>query len=527
MKTGSLKTFLVIGGAIIFNIIFWNEKMGINSILFDIFILISIFYLYPSSVKNNTCRWLAVGHLITAIMVVIHNTMLSKIGFSITLLLFVSFSQYLHRSAWYAGGSVILNYVLAIPNFFRHLKSLNGRNLSLSGLSRPLRILLIPFIILTVFFIIYAFANSVFSNIALDVAKAVQHWFANIFDWFSIPRFGFFLLGIIITAGLIFKVKSNFFSAADVQQKDDLIRKKHNFRKWKESSFADLLTVIIGKASIGMLAIKNEFKIGLISLVLLNTLLLFINFLDVKYVWLGFTFSEDVSLSAYVHEGAELLILSIVLAMLLLLFFFRGSLNFYRSKKWLRYGAYLWIFQNLFLVISVFIRDYYYISHYGLAYKRIGLLFFLAMVVAGLITVFLKIRYTKTTYYLLRINAWAAIFLLVAASTIHWDYTIAKYNLARKSSIPLDVPFLLSLSDKTLPLIDRNKDVLKKDTHQWFYNINPDTIYNATSFFESRKKVFLENQNHYTWLSWNVADSYVKNELKTKSQISSIKYSSF
>lgn len=522
MKKDSLKLTMIILGAILFNFIFWNEKLGVNTILFDSFIIASIFYLYPSSIKNNIAIWLSVGHLITAAMVLVHNTMLSKIGFSITLLLFVSFSQYIHRSAWYAGGSVILNYILALPNFFRQLKNVKVKNINLGGLSRPVRILLIPFILLTVFIIIYAFANAVFSNIATNIITAVQRWFENIFDWFSIPRFAFFLLGIIITAGLILKTRGNYFSDADLQQTDSLFRKKHNLRKWKESSFADLLSVIIGKASKGMLAIKNEFTIGLISLVLLNILLLFINIIDVKYVWLGFTFTKDVSLSAYVHEGAGLLILSIILAMLLLLFFFRGNLNFYKRNKWLRYGAYLWIFQNLFLVVSVFIRDYYYISHFGLAYKRIGLLFFLGMVMTGLLTVFLKIHFTKTTYYLLRINAWAAIVLLVFATTVHWDYTIATYNLERKSSIPLDVLFLLSLSDKALPLIEKNKDVFEKNNHTWIYHHGKDINYNAVDFYEYRKKEFLDEQKQYTWLSWNVADAYVKQALKTN-QPSSLK----
>jgi hypothetical protein len=520
MRTESIKTSLVIIGAIIFNVIFWREKLGINTVLFDVFIIASVFYLYPSATKNNTCRWLALGHLVTAVMVVVHNTMLSKIGFSITLLLFVSFTQYIHRSVWYAGGSVILNYILAIPNLFRQLKSINGSHLKLSGISGPVRMLLIPVFLLTVFFVIYAFANTVFLNIASDIATAVQHWFANIFDWFSIPRFCFFLLGIIITAGLILRAKNNWFSAADIRQKDDLLRKKHNLKKWRKSSFADLLSVIIGKASIGMLAIKNEFRIGLISLVLLNILLLFINFLDIKYVWLGYTFSEDVSLSAYVHEGAGFLILSIILAMLVLLFFFRGNLNFYKRNKWLRYGAYLWIFQNLFLVISVFIRDYYYISHYGLAYKRIGLLFFLAMVISGLLLVFIKINFTRTTYYLLRLNAWVAIVLLICASTVDWDVTIAKYNLARKTTIPIDVPFILSLSDRTLPIIEKNKDILINTNV--FNSNNCNYRIDAVSFFESRKKEFLNGQKSYTWLSWNVADAETRKALKQPVKSTSI-----
>ena len=233
MKTESFKPSLIIIGAIIFNVIFWQEKLGINSILFDVFIIASIYYLYPSSIKNNTCRWLAAGNLIIAIMVIVHNTILSKLGFCITLLLFVSFSQYVHRSAWYAGGSVFLNYLFAVPNFFILFKNLKGKNLSFGRLARPLRILLIPLCLLTIFFIIYAFANTIFSNIASDIATAVQKWFGNIFSWFSIPRFCFFLFGILITSGLILKANQNYFSTADVQQKNTLSRQKNNLKKVK------------------------------------------------------------------------------------------------------------------------------------------------------------------------------------------------------------------------------------------------------------------------------------------------------
>jgi hypothetical protein len=142
------------------------------------------------------------------------------------------------------------------------------------------------------------------------------------------------------------------------------------------------------------------------------------------------------------------------------------------------------------------------------------------MVLVGLLTVFIKIHFKRTSYYLLRINAWAGIILLVLATTVHWDYTIAKYNLARKSSIPLDIPFLLSLSDKTLPLIEKNKDVLQKDTHGYnhdLYNYQSD---NAVTFFEKRKKQFLEKQKQYTWLSWNAADAYVKNNLSETQNLS-------
>src|SRR4029078_3225426 len=128
------------------------------------------------------------------------------------------------------------------------------------------------------------------------------------------------------------------------------------------------------------------------------------NCVDITYVWFGFTYNNDINLSEYVHEGTGLLIFSILLAMVLLLFFFRGNLNFYKQNKWLRAGAYAWLLQNSILAVSVLFRDYYYIQHYGLAYKRIGVLIFLAMVLMGLITVFIKIQKRKTAYYLLRVN---------------------------------------------------------------------------------------------------------------------------
>lgn len=523
MKQKESKLFLIILGAFIFNILFWKEKLGVNIILFDSFICISVFLFFPYSLKNNASKWLLAGHLLTAAMVVINNTLLSKISFSITLLLFISFSQYLHRSVWYAAGSALQNYLLAIPNFFYELKAVNGKSIRLPQWLKSLRILLIPISILMVFTIIYSSANSVFSNILYRLAGAVSDWLVHFFGWFSVERFGFFLLGIIVVSGLVLRNRSAYFSDIDMKKQNDFARKKTYFKKWKESAWYDLFSVITGKVSSGILALKSELTIGTVSLALLNALLLLINIIDVKYVWMGFAFQQDVNMASYVHEGAWLLIFSIVLAMLLLLFFFRGNLNFYKKNKWLKYGAYLWIFQNSFLVLSVFNRDYYYISHYGLAYKRIGLLFFLAMVLVGLFTVFLKIYYTKTIYFLLRINAWSGIILLVFASAINWDETIAQYNLARKSTIPLDIPFLLSLSDKTLPLIQRNQDILEKNAASdsvYYFNGN---FHNAIDYFEYRKEHFLEEQKNYTWLSWNVADAVVKKELDNETHLSLLK----
>ena len=257
MKSQPSKLLLIICGAIIFNIIFWQEKPGVNMLIFDVFIIASVIILFPFSLRNNASKWLLLGHVITAIMIVIQNTLLSEIAFSISLLLFVSFSQNLHRSAWYAGGSAVLNYLYAIPNFFKELKSRNGRKIKISGLSRSARMLLIPLIILIAFFIIYSFANVVFSNITSYIATYIQKWFEHFFDWFSPERFGFFLLGTFIIGGLILRNKSTYFSDADMKHRNDLSRKKNSLLKWQESSFADVMYIIAGKSATGTMALKK------------------------------------------------------------------------------------------------------------------------------------------------------------------------------------------------------------------------------------------------------------------------------
>ena len=515
MKTPALKIVLLFTGTILFNIVFWQEKIAINALIFDVFVLLSVFNLYPAAFTRPAMKWLLLAHVVTLCTLVLHNTVLTKLAFSATLLLVVIFTQFLHRSVWYAAASAVGNYLLFVFSFMDDIRQIEKGEIKSLGIKKALRFLIIPLMIAAVFFLIYSFSNTVFQDVVNSIGIALRHFFTRFFDWFNWERFCFLLLGLFISGGLILKMKSNYFSEKEFTKHNDLWRRKHNLKKWKETAMFDLLTLFMGRFANGVMALRNENTVGVISLLMLNALLLFINAIDITYVWFGFSYTPDINLTQYVHEGTGMLIFSIVLAMLVLLFFFRGNLNFYKKNKWLRYGAYGWIAQNAILVISVLIRDYYYITHMGLAYKRIGVLVFLLMVLMGLITVFIKIHQRKTAYYLWRVNGWFAVVLLVAASCVHWDETIARYNLAHKNTISVDVKFLLTLSDKTLPLLDKNQDVLdgKKELLQGEGEYLYRSGLTLKEFFEMRKKTFFEEQKTYSWLSWNMSDTYVKKNL--------------
>lgn len=515
---------LVLAGGILFSLVFWQEKLGINTVLFDVFILAALFYLYANARQNAVVRWLVFGHLICLAMVIVHNTLLSKIAFTTTLLLIAGFAEYVHRSAWFAGGSVLLNIIMCVASFAEQFKSQHKVPRKGKAIGRFIRFAIFPVLLLVIFFVIYLNSNSVFLSMASRFELQVQRFFSALFGVFSPERLVFLCLGIYITGSLLLRSRLDYFSQKESNCKDELQRTRISWKRRLQRPFFQFIETVMGRFSKGMLALKNENTTGIISLLLLNILLLVINCIDISYLWFNFDYMGEVFLTKMLHEGTELLIVSIVLAMLVVLFFFKGNLNFYRNNKWLKYGAFAWIIQNSVLVISVLLRDYYYIARYGLAYKRIGVLFFLLMVLVGLATVFIKIWQKRTSYFLFRVNAWAGIILLVLASTIHWDEFIAGYNLARKDRVPLDVEFLLSLSDKTLPLLDKNIAVLQQQEDAALKGrpvrgANMSTRDCDSCFVEwlqLRKTAFLAEQRQLSWLSWNYADNYTKNYFNTK-----------
>jgi hypothetical protein len=216
------------------------------------------------------------------------------------------------------------------------------------------------------------------------------------------------------------------------------------------------------------------------------------------------------SLKEFVHEGTWLLIVSILLSMAILLHQFRGNLNFHPNNRTLLMLASAWLVQNFILGVSVFLRNYHYISFHGLAYKRIGVIVFLLLMLVGLASLYVKIRQRKTFFYLLRVNAWAAFAMLVGLGTIDWDSTIVKYNLAHWNKGEIDVDNYLAMSDKVLPLLYADKDLVREQMskHQenevrWVTQLDPEVF---GIELDRRRELFMERYDDQDWQSWTLAD---------------------
>jgi hypothetical protein len=258
----------------------------------------------------------------------------------------------------------------------------------------------------------------------------------------------------------------------------------------------------------GMIALKNERQAALLLVVSVNVLLLVVNVIDVRWLWFNFDPKQAGNLTKLVHEGTYMLILSILLSMGLLLYYFRGNQNFYAGNGPLKVAAYTWLFQNAVLSMSVLIRCGYYISEYGLAYKRIGVIIFLGLVYFGLFTLYRKISGQKSFYYLLRTNAWAAYTVLIGLSLVNWDVLIVTYNLNPRHvhSRILDTPFLLNRSDKTLPLLDAHREKLRAFSGYTYYGESSFEHLHSIEHLDRRIAHFLRTYESRTWLSWNYTD---------------------
>jgi len=228
---------------------------------------------------------------------------------------------------------------------------------------RFLKVSVVPVVVFLLFFSIYYLANADFAKL---VDAFSERW-AGLWNFkLVIPRLNLFLFGLVIASAAFWASAFDKFGVWQ-RQLPLFVQRKRKKLSW------------LGYPK-SMLGLKNEYRQAILLVVALNTLLLLLNLLDIWNVWLNFEEKTAAQRSAAVHEGTFLLIFSILLAMLVLLYYFRANLNFFPNNRFLQKIAYLWIGQNAVLATSLLIRNVRYIQDFGLAYYRIGVLIFLLLV---------------------------------------------------------------------------------------------------------------------------------------------------
>ncbi len=481
MKKEIILNSLFLGGAVWFAWLFTGEGLGVNALLFASAVIGLVLYRSPDLIRRLPFLAVGAGALLSALTTIWHHSGLAQFIYVLSLMLLVGFAQVRTlRFLWYAFLLAFYSGITAPLNAVRHW--IAARKAGGSGLTRWLPMVAIPLTLTGAFFFLYYQASSAFAG----YFGRLGEWLEQLMDTLlQTPALGTFVLGLFVVGSILWPViGADWIARREQQWPLNLVRRKPFLRLFPA----------------GMMGLKKEYVTALISLATLNGLILLANLSDIRSVWLNVHERTAAELSEYVHQGTTVLILAILLAMLVLLFFFRGNINFFRANRPLKWLAYAWLLQNAFMVFSVGIRNYHYLSQYGLTYLRISVFVFLLLVFIGLITVYTKVRERKSVFYLLLSNSWSLYLVLLFATLVNWDVLITRYNLYRAPREHLDVYHLLQeVSDRNLYLLEREKAVL--EAHTSYYS--PEEI--GTELQARRQKILARWQKH-SWKSWNYAD---------------------
>ena len=115
------------------------------------------------------------------------------------------------------------------------------------------------------------------------------------------------------------------------------------------------------------------------------------------------------------------------------------------------YGAYAWIVQNIVLVVMAAFKNQVYIEAYSLTLKRIGVYYYLAFSILGLLLTLYKIYFRKDTWFLFRSNSFGIYIVLILSCAFNWNMIVTQYNL--KNSKQIDAVYLKSLGYENYPLL--------------------------------------------------------------------------
>jgi len=489
MKKEIISNLLFVLGVCFLNVLFWKEQMGLNVLLFSIFSILGLFACFPESRTSKNVYITVGGTLLSALMVVLNNSILSKCIYTLSFFTMVGFvHQRSLRFVWYAFLLGIGEIFKVKQKFFQKIDDLRVFNLPVKKALRYSYLSVVPIFIVSIFFTLYSLSNEQFA-MRLNLWNHIVGFFTVDI---SLERVAFITVSIFVSGGIFWNSEYNVFKNLDANKTEKLVR---------------IRRLIDRNASSNMLALKNEFRMGMILLVLLNILILFMNITDLQFILFDYGSISYVELRQFVHEGTYILIASILMAMGVLLYLFRRNLNFFSNNGFLKILAYAWIVQNGILAFSVGMRNYKYIEYYGLAYKRIGVVIFLLLVFIGLITMFWKIKYVKTLYYLCHRNAWAVYLTLLIATCVNWDIFITNYNLQANTKDPLDAAFLIQkTSEKNLYILKENIDLIKEKTSTSDHLVD--------KWMANKEARFKAKKSYGSIFSWNLPDA--RNEKKIR-----------
>lgn len=468
--------WLLIGAAGGFSVLFYQRAPGLNFFLFTLLITSLTAVFNRENLRQRAWWYYAAVVNLCGAMVLIVNSDLAVIATLFSLLAFSGKSFNTRSSLLIAGLFAFYSLISSPVYLIMDVLKRKAQQPVDTGSQAKWRFYggaLVALLISILFLALYQQANPLFKNFTENLDLS----------WISFGWCLFTVWGFLMIYGLL------FYRDAEILRSWDLGAAKRIAQNSSENADEEPF---------------NHRAIALTLFALLNVMLLVINCLDIDNLFLSKQLPEGITLSDFVHNAVTGLVFSIVFAMALILWFFRGDLNFHRSSRWAKGLAYAWILQSALMVISALIRNAWYIEAYQLTELRIGVYVFLTLSLIGLVFTFLKLQHNYTAWFLLRCNTETWLLLLALSTTVNWDKMITKYNLTHaKNYSSLDRAYLCYLSQAGLPELTQAMYERRADTANDHYDF---TRLGAAlySFLSKRDK---------PWQSFNFRDPRVGDDL--------------
>lgn len=469
--------WLILVATAAYSFLFYSQTAGLNFLLFTL--LLVGFIAYNTSRHALTkpgWQLAAAASVFTAVSVVVVNSGLSVFANVVSLILLAGFSKLPEASIFTAGLNSVyslltsfLKYLarkddFAQENPYRVLQFAGANRQKITGIGIATGVTL-------VFVVVYSLASPAFGYLVGQLNFSFISWGWVVFTVVGLWMvFGFFRQQLLPELTLKDMASGNFLQRVKLP--------------------------VSGKK----MGLKYEYRTGFYTLIFLNILLLIFNLTDAFYLLAGHL-PAGIVYSEFLHQGVNTLIFSILMAIGVLLYFFRGNINFFSQNKTLKTLAYLWLAQNMVLVLLTFTKTNIYVAEFGLTYKRIGVYVYLTLTAFGLLTSYFKIAEIRNNWFLFRKNAWAVYAVFIFIALFNWDRIITRNNLY--NSRQPDLHYLTNLSDGSLPLLIQ----YMQETNRHYLLQNHDYIL-------FRLKNTRENIENKDWQSWNYNDYRLLNETK-------------
>ena len=413
--------------------LFFEQSLGFNAVIFSI-IFVSLITLHHE-LQHEKMWWYGVcGHFIAAIAVAWHGTDEAAMAYYFSSFLLAGLVFSVRSSLPVAllngiAGSFMVALAASIPVLIADSKQKLSAMPFMSGAARKRAYLYVaPLSVTVVFYLLYCVANPDFF-----IEIRLPEWELNVKLVFYV------IFGLIVLCPFFFSWGFRNLVDWDAAQPNLLKR----FRLDKRGTVIGLI---------------HENRQGVIMFVMLNLLIalfLLFNFLQIFIPSLSHVQSSH---SEQVHQGFGTLIVSILVAIVLIMYYFRGNQNFYSRNRPLILLATIWIVLNAVLAIFTCYKNVLYVDAFGLTYKRIWVFIGMMLTVIGLCFTLFKINHLRTNWYLIRQNTWVLYFMLASYTGVDWDRIITWYN--SNYAQEFDIEYILGLGNTKLPYL---KEMQQKD----------------------------------------------------------------